>query len=110
MKKAIITLSILLIIVGIYAYNRGSKVNELQSELSSQKELFDIRLKTEITREESRVTDSLTEQYENREPITITKTKIQVKYEKVTDTVYLLPSSEQLEYVTNELDRLYDNK
>ncbi len=110
MKSLLIAIALYIITLSIgvpYAVNLRNKINALKSELSTQKKTFDLRLKTEITRAESEVTDSLINHYESKEPITKAKTKIQYKYDTIIDSVLYMPSSEQYNYSANELNQLY---
>ena len=100
-------LGLLVAIFGMLHIN--NKRNDLEDDLRHLNNSIDITVDKAINDAKKHVTDSLLNEFNQREPITETKIKIQYKYEKIIDTIYLLPSSEQLDYVTRELSRLYPN-
>ena len=100
-------MGLLVAIFGLFHLN--NKRNDLKDDLKHLNNTIDITVDKAINDAKKRVTDSLLNEFNQREPITETKIKIQYKYEKIIDTIYLMPSSEQLEYVTRELNRLYND-
>ena len=109
MKYLIIIISagILVAVFGVIQVVNENKY--LKSDLNHLKNTIDITVDKAINDAKKEVTDSLLNEFNQRKPIKETKIKIQYKYEKIIDTIYLMPSSEQLDYVTNELNRLYPN-
>ena len=104
-----IILIITAILLTLYIFSLKKNINDLEADLSHLNNSIDIRVDKAINDAKKHVTDSLLNEFNQREPITETKIKIQYKYEKIYDTIILMPSSEQLDYVTRELSRLYPN-
>ena len=108
MKNTIIIILSLVTLVAIFAlFHINKKRNDLKDDLRHLNNSIDITVDKAINDAKKHVTDSLLNEFNQREPITETKIKIQYKYEKIYDTIVLMPSSEQLDYVTRELSRLY---
>ena len=106
--KYIVTL-LAAIILTVYIFSLKKNINDLEANLSHLNNMINVRVDKKINDARKHVTDSLIKEFNNLDPVTETKIKIQYKYEKVIDTIYLMPSSEQLDYVTRELNRLYPN-
>ena len=102
---SIFVIFLLLMLIGIYQLI--NKNNDLKSDIRHLNNTIDIRVSKSINDTRKRVTDSLIKEFNQREPITETKIKIQYKYDTIIDSVILMPSSEQFEYITRELNRLY---
>ena len=111
MKNTILLiLSAGLLVAFFVLFHINNKRNDLKADLRHLNNSIDITVDKAINDAKKQVTDSLLNEFNQREPITETKIKIQYKYEKIIDTIYLLPSSQQLDYVTRELSRLYPDK
>ena len=102
-----LSVGLLVVIFGIFQLN--NKKNDLETDLRHLNNAIDITVDKAINDAKKHITDSLINEFNQRAPITETKIKIQYKYEKIIDTIFLLPSSEQWEYITTELSRLYPN-
>ena len=108
MKNTIIIILSVVTLVAIFVlFQINKKRNDLEADLRHLNNSIDITVDKAINDAKKQVTDSLLNEFNQREPITETKIKIQYKYEKIYDTIVLMPSSEQLDYVTRELSRLY---
>src|SRR5680860_199907 len=107
MKAVVIILSILLISLGIWGYFIKEHNNDLEADLKHLNNTFDTRVDKSINDAKQHVTDSLLNDFNSKPHDTIIKTEIQYRYETIYDTIVALPTSEQLEYITNELNRLY---
>ena len=104
----ILSVGLLVAIFGLFHIN--NKRNDLKDDLKHLNNTIDITVDKAINDAKKRVTDSLLNEFNQHEPITETKIKIQYKYDTIINSVILMPSSEQLEYVTRELSRLYPDK
>ena len=109
MKYTLITLVALLLIIGGIAIYKQNQVNDLRADITHLNNTIDIRIHKSIIDAEKRTTDRLIEEFNNQPPDTIIKTKIQYKYETITDSIFVLPDSVKLRYITTELNRLYPN-
>ena len=109
MKNILIIISVAFLVSVFGLIHINNKRNDLEADLRHLNNTIDIRVGKAINDAKKHTTDSLLREFNQREPITETKIKIQYKYEKIIDTIYLLPSSEQLDYVTRELSRLYND-
>ena len=49
-------------------------------------------------------------EYQQLDPITEVKTKIEIKYETITDTIIVLPDSVKWQWINAELTRLYPDR
>jgi len=109
MKYTLITLVALLLIIGGIAIYKGNQVNDLRADLTHLNNTTDIRIKKSIIDAEKRTTDRLIKEFNNQPADTIIKTQIKYKYETIIDSIFVLPDSIKLRYITTELDRLYPN-
>ena len=110
MKNTIIIMLLLGLLVAIFGLlHINNKRNDLEDDLRHLNNTIDITVDKAINDAKKQVTDSLLNEFNSREPITETKIKIQYKYEKIFDTIVLMPSSQQLDYITRELSRLYND-
>ena len=103
----ILSVGLLVAIFGLFHIN--NKRNDLEADLRHLNNTIDITVDKAINDAKKQVTDSLLNEFNQRDPITETKIKIQYKYDTIIDSVILMPSSEQLEYISTELDRLYND-
>jgi len=109
MKHTLITLVALLLIIGGIAIYKQNQVNDLRADITHLNNTTDIRIHKSIIDAEKRTTDRLIKEFNNQPADTIIKTKIQYKYETIIDSIFVLPDSTKLRYITTELDRLYPN-
>ena len=109
MKYTLITLVALLLIIGGIAIYKGNQVSDLKADLKHLNNTIDIRIKKSIIDAEKRTTDRLIEEFNNQPADTIIKTKIQIRYETIIDSIFVLPDSTKVQYITTELNRLYPN-
>ena len=109
MKDIIIILTALLLIIGGIAIYKGNQVSDLKADLKHLNNTIDIRIKKSIIDAEKRTTDRLIEEFNNQPADTIIKTQIKYKYETIIDSIFVLPDSTKVQYITTELDRLYPN-
>jgi len=109
MKYTLITLVALLLIIGGIAIYKQNQVNDLRADITHLNNTIDIRIHKSIIDAEKRTTDRLIKEFNNQPADTIIKTKIQIRYETITDSIFVLPDSIKLRYITTELNRLYPN-
>ena len=109
MKYTLITLVALLLIIGGIAIYKGNQVNDLRADITHLNNTIDIRIRKSITDAQKHTTDSLLKEFNNQPPDTIIKNQIQIRYETIIDSIFVLPDSAKLRYITTELDRLYPN-
>ena len=103
----ILSAGLFVAIFGLFHLN--NKRNDLEADLRHLNNTIDVTVDKAINDAKKHVTDSLLNEFNQREPITETKIKIQYKYDTIIDSVLVMPSGEQLDYITNELNRLYPN-
>lgn len=87
--------------------HRENTISDLKADITHLNNTTDIRVRKAINDAKKHTTDSLLAEFNSLPPDTIIKTEIKYRYEKITDTIILLPKLEQLDYITRELDRLY---
>ena len=109
MKYTLITLVALLLIIGGIAIYKQNQVDDLKADLKHLNNTIDIRIHKSIIDAEKRTTDRLIEEFNNQPADTIIKTKIQIRYETIIDSIFVLPDSTKVQYITTELNRLYPN-
>jgi predicted Holliday junction resolvase-like endonuclease len=109
MKDIIIILTALLLIIGGIAIYKQNQVSDLKADLKHLNNTIDIRIHKSIIDAEKRTTDSLLNEFNNQPAHTIIKTQIQIRYETIIDSIFVLPDSTKVQYITTELDRLYPN-
>ena len=109
MKDIIIILTALLLIIGGIAIYKGNQVSDLKADLKHLNNTIDIRIHKSIIDAEKRTTDRLIKEFNNQPADTIIKTQIQIRYETIIDSIFVLPDSTKVQYITTELNRLYSN-
>ena len=109
MKDIIIILTALLLIIGGIAIYKGNQVSDLKADLKHLNNTIDIRIHKSIIDAQKRTTDSLLNEFNNQPADTIIKTQIQIRYETIIDSIFVLPDSTKVQYITTELNRLYPN-
>ena len=109
MKYTLITLVALLLILGGIAIYKQNQVNDLKADLKHLNNTIDIRIHKSIIDAQKRTTDSLLNEFNNQPADTIIKNQIQIRYETIIDSIFVLSDSIKLRYITTELNRLYSN-
>ena len=109
MKYLIILLSSVALVAVFGVIHVVNENSDLKSDLNHLKNNIDITVDKAINDAKKHVTDSLLNEFNQRDPIVETKIQIQYKYDTIINSVLVMPSSEQLDYITDELNRLYPN-
>lgn len=107
MKQTIFVLSIAVLLIGGIAIYQTTEKNQIKADFETFKNTVDISIQKRINDEKRHVTDSLTTLFESLPPDTVIKNQIDIRYERITDTIIIRSYPEQLEYITDELNRLY---
>jgi hypothetical protein len=110
MKQAVFILSVAVVILGISLFFTNESKNQYKADLTHLKNTVDIKVRKKVNDVKRHVTDSLIKEFNSKPADTVIITKTKIKYEKITDSILVYPTSEQLEYISNELDRLYPNE
>lgn len=109
MKQAVFILSVAVVILGFSLFFTNESKNEYKADLTHLKNTVDRTVAKKVNDAKRYVTDSLLNEFESLPPDTVIITETKIKYEKITDSILVYPTSKQLEYITTELSRLYPN-
>ena len=108
MKDKIPYIVAILVVLMVTIYI-NSKNNDLKAQISHLNNTHNISMSKSINDAKKITTDSLINIFNELPPDTIIKTKIQYKYETIIDSIFVLPDSVKLRYITTELNRLYND-
>lgn len=108
MKNMIIV--IIAVVATLIIIGQRETIKEIKNDNKVLRNRSEVAAKEKIQAVRVNLTDSLDSIYQSRPPITETKIKIKHKYDTIIDTILAMPTSEQLRYVTEELNRLYPDQ
>ena len=106
MKDKLTYIVAILVVLMVTIYFNG-KNKDLKAQITHLNNVSDISIQKAIVDENKRVTDSLVVEFKKKPANTIIKKQIKYKYEKIIDSIFLLPNGRKWKYITDRLNVRY---
>lgn len=108
MKNTIIVISIILIAgLTTLAYFTYENNKRLEADLTHLNNTIDTKVRIEVNKVRMKVTDSLLAIQDSLPPIKEVETKVQYKYDTITNYIHTRSINDQYRWSARELQRLY---